>query len=155
MQFKIGNSSKQAAQLCSVEENSKEWQTPIVGPNPTILKLEGRIQVVGGKMMATSGKEADFATSKSKCKSVGGQIVTPKSEAENNAVLTFVKKYNRNTYLGMPGVFTYQNGNPAVYTRWRKGEPSGKGKQNCTEMYIDGQWNYKACNQKRLTVCEL
>ncbi|CAJ0916468.1 unnamed protein product [Ranitomeya imitator] len=29
MQFKIGNNSKQAAQLCSVEENSKEWQTPI------------------------------------------------------------------------------------------------------------------------------
>ncbi|XP_077113318.1 uncharacterized protein LOC143768559 [Ranitomeya variabilis] len=116
-----------------------------------VLKLEERIQVVGGKMMATSGKEADFATSKSKCKSVGGRIVTPKSEAENNAVLTFVKKYNRQTYLGMEE----GRGNPAVYTRWGKGEPSGKGKQNCTEMYIDGQWNSKACNQKRLTVCEL
>ncbi|KAM4034455.1 pulmonary surfactant-associated protein A-like [Anomaloglossus baeobatrachus] len=111
-------------------------------------------------MMATSGKEADFVTSKSICKSLGGQIVTPKSEAENNAVLAFVKKYNRYPYLGVseepaPGIHTYLNGTRAVYTRWRNGEPRGKGKENCIEMYIDGRWNNKVCNQKRLIVCEL
>ncbi|XP_075698905.1 pulmonary surfactant-associated protein A-like [Rhinoderma darwinii] len=125
-----------------------------------VLKLEGGIQMVGDKMMASNGKEVDFATSKSTCSDVGGQIVTPMNEAENTAVLEFVKKYNRYAYLGMregpaPGIFNYLNGVPAVYTHWGKGEPSGKGKEGCVEMYTDGRWNDKACNQKRLTVCEL
>ncbi|KAM4031381.1 uncharacterized protein ACNLHF_018846 [Anomaloglossus baeobatrachus] len=125
-----------------------------------VFKLEGKIQLVGDKMMATNGKEEDFATSNSTCKGLGGGIVTPMNEAENNAVLEFLKKYNRYAYMGIkqgpiPGVFNYLNGVPIVYTRWRKGEPSGKGTEGCVEMYTDGQWNDKACNQKRLTVCEL
>ncbi|KAG8551763.1 hypothetical protein GDO81_004251 [Engystomops pustulosus] len=124
-----------------------------------VLKLEGRIQVVGDKMMATSGKEVDFVTSKSACKAVGGIIATPRNEAENIAVLAFVKKYKRYAYLGkegsVPGNFKYLNRVPAVYTRWRKGEPREQAQETCIEMYTDGQWNTKACNQKRLTVCEL
>ncbi|XP_056386940.1 pulmonary surfactant-associated protein A-like isoform X2 [Hyla sarda] len=124
-----------------------------------VLKLEGRIQMVGNKMIATSGNEADFATSNSTCNDVGGRIVTPTNEVENAAVLTFVKKYNRYAYLGMrgssvPGIFNYLNGIPAVYTHWRKGEPSGKATEGCIEMYTDGQWNDKTCNQNRLTICE-
>ncbi|XP_073537809.1 uncharacterized protein [Phyllobates terribilis] len=122
-----------------------------------VLKLEGRIQVVGDKMIATSGKEVDFATSNLTCNGIGGRIVSPMNEAENNAALEFVKKYNRYAYLGMkegpvPGAFNYLNGAPIVFSRWRKGEPSGKGTEGCTEMYTDGQWNDKACNHKRLTV---
>ncbi|XP_056386947.1 pulmonary surfactant-associated protein A-like isoform X2 [Hyla sarda] len=125
-----------------------------------VLKLEEKIKVVGGKMIATSGKEVDFATSKSICNNVGGQIVTPMNEVENAAVLAFVKKYNRYAYLGVreatiPGIFNYINGIAAVYTHWRKGEPSGKGTEGCVEMYTDGQWNDKACNQNRLNICEL
>ncbi|XP_069611075.1 pulmonary surfactant-associated protein A2-like [Ranitomeya imitator] len=125
-----------------------------------ILKLEGRIQVVGDKMIATSGKEVDFATSNLTCNLIGGRIVSPMNEAENSAALEIVKKYNRYAYVGViggpvPGAFNYLNGAPVVFTRWRKGEPSGKGTEGCTEMYTDGQWNDKACNYKRLTVCEL
>ncbi|XP_073537565.1 uncharacterized protein [Phyllobates terribilis] len=125
-----------------------------------VLKLEGRIQLVGDKMMATNGKEEDFETSNSSCDVVGGHIVSPMNEAENNAALEFVKKYNRYAYLGMkegpvPGAFNYLNGAPIVFSRWRKGEPSGKGSEGCTEMYTDGQWNDKACNHKRLTICEI
>ncbi|KAG8548150.1 hypothetical protein GDO81_026426 [Engystomops pustulosus] len=125
-----------------------------------VLKLDGMIQVVGDKMIASSGKEVDFAASNSTCNYVGGRIATPMNEAENSAVLEFAKKYNRYVYLGMregpiPGKFNYLNGVPAVYTHWRKGEPSGRGTEGCVEMYTDGQWNDKACNQQRLTVCEL
>lgn len=148
--------------ISAAADMSSQWQdlNHRVQRLESVLKLEGRIQVVGNKMMATSGKEVDYATSKSICNAVNGQIATPKSEAENTAVLAFAKKYNRYTYLGMregpiPGVFRYQNGVPAIYTRWRKGEPNGKGKENCVHMYTDGQWNDKACNQKGLTVCEL
>ncbi|XP_073431017.1 uncharacterized protein [Dendrobates tinctorius] len=123
-----------------------------------VLKLEGRIQLVGDKMMATNGKEEDFATSNSSCNVVGGQIVSPMNEAENSAALEFVKKYNRNAYLAIiegpvPGAFNYLNGAPIAFSRWSKGEPSGKG--TCTEMYTNGQWNNKACNYKRLTICEI
>ncbi|XP_077113322.1 pulmonary surfactant-associated protein A2-like isoform X2 [Ranitomeya variabilis] len=125
-----------------------------------VLKLEGRIQLVGDKMMATNGKEEDFATSNSSCNLIGGRIVTPMNEAENSAALVFVKKYNSYAFLGMtqgpvPGAFCYLNGTPVVFTHWRKGEPSGKGTEGCTEMYTDGQWNDKACNYKRLTICEI
>ncbi|XP_075114208.1 pulmonary surfactant-associated protein A-like [Leptodactylus fuscus] len=125
-----------------------------------VMKLEGRIKVVGNKMIATSGKEMDFAASNSTCSGVGGQIVAPMNEAENAAVLHFVKIFNRYPYIGLregvvPGKFNYMNGAPAVYTRWNKGEPSGKGTEGCVEMYTDGQWNDKACNQNRLTICEL
>ncbi|XP_077113320.1 pulmonary surfactant-associated protein A2-like [Ranitomeya variabilis] len=125
-----------------------------------VLKLEGRIQVVGDKMIASSGKQVDFATSNLTCNVIGGRIVTPMNEAENSAALEFVKKYNSYAYLGItvgpvPGAFCYLNGTPVVFTCWRKGEPSGKGTEGCTEMYTDGQWNDKACNYKRLTICEL
>ncbi|CAJ0967139.1 unnamed protein product [Ranitomeya imitator] len=111
-------------------------------------------------MMATNGKEEDFATSNSSCNLIGGRIVSPMNEAENSAALEIVKKYNRYAYVGViggpvPGTFNYLNGAPVVFTNWRKGEPSGKGTEGCTEMYTDGQWNDKACNQKRLTVCEM
>ncbi|XP_040293824.1 pulmonary surfactant-associated protein A-like isoform X1 [Bufo bufo] len=124
-----------------------------------ILKFEGRIQMVGNKIIATNGKEVYFATSNSTCNDVGGQIVTPMNEEENAAVLELVKKYNRYAYLGMtegpiPGIFNYLNGASMVYTNWRENEPTGKGTEGCVEMYTDGQWNDKACNQKRLTICE-
>ncbi|XP_075114207.1 pulmonary surfactant-associated protein A-like [Leptodactylus fuscus] len=125
-----------------------------------VLKLQENILMVGDKIIATSGKEVDFATSKSTCKELGGQIVTPMNEAENIAVMQLAKKFNRYPYIGfqegvVPGQFNTLNGVPATYTRWRKGEPSGKGTESCVEMYTDGQWNDKACNQNRLTICEL
>ncbi|XP_063290432.1 pulmonary surfactant-associated protein A-like [Pelobates fuscus] len=124
-----------------------------------VLRLEGKILEVGDKILATNGKEVDFETSKASCKNVGGEIVTPLNEAENNAVLNIVKDRNRYTYLGIkegqtPGDFHYLDGTPVNYTHWRRNEPSGKGKENCVEMYTDGQWNDKACNQYRLTICE-
>ncbi|KAG9470062.1 hypothetical protein GDO78_018994 [Eleutherodactylus coqui] len=116
--------------------------------------------MVGDKMMVTNGKAVDFETSSTTCNGIGGRIVTPRKEEENTAVLEIVKKYNQYAYLGIiegpvPGIFNDLNGAPAVYTKWRKGEPSGKGTEGCVEMYTDGQWNDKACNQNRLTVCEL
>nr|DBA15424.1 TPA: hypothetical protein GDO54_004637 [Pyxicephalus adspersus] len=125
----------------------------------SVLLLQGKIQEVGNKILATNGKEVDFETSKTTCTDIGGKIATPMDEAENNAILNILKEYNRYAYLGIqegptPGEFHYLDGYHLNYTHWRKSEPSGKGKENCVEMYTDGTWNDKACNQKRLTVCE-
>ncbi|OCT71993.1 pulmonary surfactant-associated protein A2 [Xenopus laevis] len=123
------------------------------------LRLEGKIQTAGGKMFASSGKELDFEASVAACKEVGGRIATPVNEAENNAVLTFVKLYNTYAYLGITmreigNKLHYLDGTSVNYTNWEKNEPSSNGKEPCIEMYTDGQWNDKNCNQYRLTVCE-
>ncbi|XP_068113979.1 pulmonary surfactant-associated protein A-like [Hyperolius riggenbachi] len=126
----------------------------------SILKLLGYLQVVHNKAIASSGKEEAFEKSDATCKAHGGKMVAPMNEAENIATKFFAKEHNRYLYLalkenkGNTGEFNYLNGKSANYTNWRKGEPSGQGKENCVEMYTDGQWNDKSCNQIRLTVCE-
>ncbi|XP_053305850.1 pulmonary surfactant-associated protein A-like [Spea bombifrons] len=124
-----------------------------------VLMMEGKIKAAGKKILATNGKEVDFEASKNTCQAVGGKLATPMNDEENNAILGIVKEHNRYAYLGIregeiPGVFHYLDGLPVNYTHWRKSEPSGKGKENCVEMYTDGTWNDKTCNQYRLTICE-
>ncbi|XP_053548038.1 pulmonary surfactant-associated protein A [Bombina bombina] len=124
------------------------------------LLLKEIIQKVGGKILATNGKEVDFTTAKTTCESVGGRIATPVNDKENNAILTFVKELNRYAFLGvkeglLTGKFNYLDGTPVKYTNWSKNEPNGKGQEPCVEMYTDGKWNDKGCNQNRLTICEL
>ncbi|XP_053548845.1 pulmonary surfactant-associated protein A-like [Bombina bombina] len=123
------------------------------------LQLNGKIQKVGKKILATNGKEVDFATSKTTCEAIGGNIATPMNDEENNAILTFVKEHNRYAFLGVkeglvPGKFSYLDGTPVTYTNWYKNEPNSKGQEQCVEMYTDGKWNDKGCNQNRLTICE-
>ncbi|XP_069098571.1 pulmonary surfactant-associated protein A-like [Pleurodeles waltl] len=123
------------------------------------LTLGGVIQHVGEKVIATNGQEVDFETAKNSCKDVGGRIVVPLNSAENSAVLEIVKKFNRYAYLGIregqtPGQFHYLDKKQLLFTKWSKGEPNGKGAEKCVEMYTDGMWNDKSCNQYRLTICE-
>ncbi|XP_056386952.1 pulmonary surfactant-associated protein A-like isoform X3 [Hyla sarda] len=143
----------------------KELQLQLTYMNKRIRKLEGvlfldgKIQHLEDKILATNGKEVDFKTSKATCENVGGSIARPLNAAENSAIVNILKQYNRYAYLGIiegatPGDFHYLDGQHVNYTNWRRNEPSGKGKENCVEMYTDGTWNDKACNQYRLTVCE-
>ncbi|XP_040176631.1 pulmonary surfactant-associated protein A2-like isoform X5 [Rana temporaria] len=124
------------------------------------LKLLEFIQVVGDKMIVSSGKIEEIEKSRAACQKIGGRMAIPKNEAENNGLSFFTKKHNQYAYVGLkegpkPGVFLDPKGIPALYTSWSKKEPSGQGQENCVEMYTDGKWNDKGCNQRRLTVCEL
>ncbi|XP_040176637.1 pulmonary surfactant-associated protein A1-like isoform X11 [Rana temporaria] len=124
------------------------------------LKLLEFIQVVGDKMIVSSGKIEEIEKSRAACQKIGGRMAIPKNEAENNGLSFFTKKHNQYAYVGLkegpkPGVFLDPKGIPALYTPWSKKEPSGQGQENCVEMYTDGKWNDKGCNQRRLTVCEL
>uniref|UniRef100_A0A8C4YJV8 Pulmonary surfactant-associated protein A-like n=1 Tax=Gopherus evgoodei TaxID=1825980 RepID=A0A8C4YJV8_9SAUR len=124
-----------------------------------VLTLEGKITEVGEKILATNGKEVNFETTLKACEHAGGSISTPKNQEENDAILDIVKQFNRYAYLGIresdvPGEFRYLDGKPLNYTNWRAHEPNGKGGENCVEMYTDGGWNDKKCNQYRLTICE-
>ncbi|KAG6935570.1 surfactant associated protein A1, partial [Chelydra serpentina] len=124
-----------------------------------VLTLEGKITEVGGKILATNGKEVDFETTLTACEHAGGSIATPRNMEENDAIWDIVKQFNRYAYLGIresdvPGEFHYLDGKPLNYTNWYASEPNGKGGGNCVEMYTDGSWNDKQCDQYRLTICE-
>ncbi|KFV17431.1 Pulmonary surfactant-associated protein A, partial [Pterocles gutturalis] len=124
-----------------------------------VLKLEKKITASGGKIFATSGKKADFDTALKECKEAGGSIATPRNPGENDAILYFVKSFNTYAYLGIkesliPSKFQFLDGTQLGYTNWHLNEPSGKGKEECVEMYTDGTWNDKKCNQNRLIVCQ-
>ncbi|NXG80593.1 SFTPA protein, partial [Baryphthengus martii] len=123
------------------------------------LALNGKMQKAGEKMFASNGKSVDFASALESCAEAGGTLAMPMNEEENKAILGIVKQYNQYAYLGIKeceasGQFTYINGTPLNYTKWHQYEPNGKGTEKCVEMYTDGRWNDKKCNQRRLTICE-
>ncbi|NWH69912.1 SFPA2 protein, partial [Piaya cayana] len=124
-----------------------------------VLALNGKIKEVGEKLFTSNGKEVNFASALESCEKAGGTLAAPTNEEENEAVLGFVKQYNRYAYLGIKesenvGQFKNINDTPLNYTNWRKQEPNGKGTEKCVEMYTDGTWNDKKCNMNRLTICE-
>uniref|UniRef100_A0A672U7A0 C-type lectin domain-containing protein n=2 Tax=Strigops habroptila TaxID=2489341 RepID=A0A672U7A0_STRHB len=124
-----------------------------------VLHLKKMITAAGGKIFSTNGKKASFETTLNICKEAGGSIATPRSRAENDAILYFVKSFNTYAYLGIkesliPSTFQFLDGTKLNYTNWHLNEPSGKGEEECVEMYTDGTWNDKKCNQNRLIVCQ-
>ncbi|KAM7102943.1 LOW QUALITY PROTEIN: pulmonary surfactant-associated protein A-like [Ciconia maguari] len=121
-----------------------------------VLRLEKTITASEGKVLATNRKKADFHTTLKKCKEVGRSIATPRNPGENDAILYFVKNFNTYTYLGIkdliPSKFQFLDGTQLSYTDLN--EPSGKGEEECVEMYTDGTWNDKKCNWNCLIVCQ-
>ncbi|NXU60041.1 SFPA2 protein, partial [Turnix velox] len=106
------------------------------------LLLEKMITKSGEKIFASNGKKADFHTIVKRCEDAGGSIATPRNPGENKAIQHFVKTFNTYTYLGIkespiPGKFQFLDGTQLVYTNWYRNEPSGKGEEECVEMYTD------------------
>ena len=92
-----------------------------------------------------------------------GQLASPCSAAENEAVTQLARAQNKHAYLSMnddttEGRFTYPTGESLVYSNWASGEPNNKVKggsqENCLEIYLDGNWNDILCSEQRLVICE-
>ncbi|XP_051837935.1 pulmonary surfactant-associated protein A-like [Antechinus flavipes] len=124
-----------------------------------VLSLQGTLLRVGEKVFSTNGQSMNFEGINKTCAMAGGAIATPRNAEENSAIMGLVQKYNTYAYLGLvegkkPGKFFYLNGSPVNYTNWYPGEPAGKGREPCVEVYKDGTWNDKSCLQYRLLICE-
>uniref|UniRef100_A0AC11DH32 Surfactant protein A1 n=1 Tax=Ovis aries TaxID=9940 RepID=A0AC11DH32_SHEEP len=124
-----------------------------------VLILQGSMLEVGEKVFSTNGQSLNFDAIKELCARAGGHIAAPRSPEENEAITSIVKKHNTYAYLGLAegptaGDFYYLDGAPVNYTNWYPGEPRGRGKEKCVEIYTDGQWNDKNCLQYRLAICE-
>ncbi|XP_011784383.1 PREDICTED: pulmonary surfactant-associated protein A isoform X3 [Colobus angolensis palliatus] len=123
------------------------------------LSLQGSILAVGDKVFSTNGQSVTFDAIQEACARAGGRIAVPRGPEENEAIASFVKKYNTYAYVGLtegpsPGDFRYSDGTPVNYTNWYPGEPAGQGTEQCVEMYTDGRWNDRNCLYNRLTICE-
>ncbi|ELV12934.1 Pulmonary surfactant-associated protein A [Tupaia chinensis] len=124
-----------------------------------VLSLQGLVLAVGEKIFSTNGQAVSFDAIRELCARAGGQVAVPRSPEENEALASIVTKHNIYAYLGLaedptPGDFHYLDGAAVNYTNWYPGEPRGRGKEPCVEMYTDGQWNDKNCRQYRLAICE-
>nr|XP_015845887.1 pulmonary surfactant-associated protein A [Peromyscus maniculatus bairdii] len=124
-----------------------------------VLSLQGSMLSVGEKVFSTNGQSVNFDTIRETCTRAGGNIAVPRNPEENEAISSIVNKHNTYAYLGMvedetPGDFQYLDGASVNYTNWYPGEPKGRGKEKCVEMYTDGTWNDRNCLQYRLAICE-
>uniref|UniRef100_A0A8C8RTV0 C-type lectin domain-containing protein n=1 Tax=Pelusios castaneus TaxID=367368 RepID=A0A8C8RTV0_9SAUR len=113
----------------------------------------------GEKIFIAIDSEADFETSKATCSQAGGLIASPRSSAENSAIQQIVIRHNKQAYLGIndietEGMFKYLSGEVIGYSNWASREPNNEGTEDCVEIYADGKWNDKSCNDRRLIVCE-
>lgn len=115
---------------------------------------------VGVKIFKTAGFEKAFADAQQICTQAGGQLASPRSAAENEAVRQLASAHSKDAFLSMTdarteGKFTYPTGEPLVYSNWGPGEPNDKnGGEDCTEIFLNGKWNDMDCKEKRLVICE-
>ncbi|NIG59686.1 pulmonary surfactant-associated protein D [Pontoporia blainvillei] len=115
---------------------------------------------VGEKIFKTGGFEKTYQDAQQVCTQAGGQIASPHSAAENEALKQLVTDQNKSAFLSMTdnkkeGRFTYPTGEPLVYSNWAPGEPNNdRGAENCVEIYPNGKWNDKPCGERCLVICE-
>ncbi|XP_040091308.1 collectin-43-like [Oryx dammah] len=118
---------------------------------------------VGEKIFKTSGAVKSYSDARQVCREAEGQLASPRSAAENEAVTKLVRARNKHAYLSMndisrEGRFTYPTGQSLVYSNWAPGEPNNRAKdggpEDCLEIYSNGNWNDIECTEERLVICE-
>uniref|UniRef100_G3VN93 C-type lectin domain-containing protein n=1 Tax=Sarcophilus harrisii TaxID=9305 RepID=G3VN93_SARHA len=117
-------------------------------------------RAVGKKIFKTTGFKGNFEEAMKSCKTAGGIVASPRNKAENKAVQEIVSTYKELAFLGMTdtkteGKFIYPAGEPLGYSNWNSKEPNNKGGgENCIEIFSDGKWNDKPCEEPHLIICE-
>ncbi|KAG8135211.1 hypothetical protein E2320_008258, partial [Naja naja] len=149
-----GSDSVPASQDPKLQKDLKKLQCRLDRMEKA-LTLEGKIAIVGDKLFASTGKTSVFEKTEVTCQEAHGSIAAPRNLNENKAIQKIVQYYNSYAYLGImesdePGKFHFRNGDPLNFTNWYKNEPSSQGVEKCVEMYNDGTWNDKMCNNYRL-----
>ncbi|XP_011353630.1 pulmonary surfactant-associated protein D [Pteropus vampyrus] len=138
-------------QLQSLQHAFSQYKKVVLFPNG---------QGVGEKIFKTGGFEKTFEDAQQICTQAGGQLASPRSAAENEALQQLVVTQNKAAFLSMndiktEGNFTYPTGESLVYSNWAPGEPNNNGgAENCVEIYTNGKWNDKSCSEQRLVICE-
>ncbi|XP_017897961.1 PREDICTED: collectin-46 [Capra hircus] len=119
-------------------------------------------QAVREKIFKTAGVVKSYSDAQQLCTEAKGQLASPRSAAENEAVTQLARAHKENAYLSMndistEGRFTYPSGEILVYSNWASGEPNNSNDgqpEHCVEIYPEGKWNDIPCSEQRLVICE-
>ncbi|XP_062833046.1 pulmonary surfactant-associated protein D [Anolis carolinensis] len=138
--------------------NARKQIEPPEGDGAILGHIFPNIMSAGEKLFASSAAEGNYETAKVACSHFGGQIASPRNEAENNAIVKIIAKLGKSAFLGMndietEGNFIHLNGEHIGYTNWAPGEPNSA-QEDCIEIYTYGKWNDKSCAEIRIIVCE-
>ncbi len=95
------------------------------------------------------------------CASLGGYLVSIRSEEERNVVSYLsLRDADREVLIGFSdasseGTFAWDSGEPVDATFWRSGEPNNSGGiEDCVQHGPDGQWNDISCSRSSQYICE-
>ncbi|XP_066477481.1 phospholipase A2 inhibitor alpha-like protein [Tiliqua scincoides] len=97
------------------------------------------------KIYSTNEREGLYATLNATCVQNFALIPSPKSDAENRAMQSVLKRHNKAAYIDR---------NRSTYTNWAAGQPRPASDKNCVKMNTDGKWSSTSCNENLLIVCD-
>ncbi|XP_074089080.1 pulmonary surfactant-associated protein D-like [Macrotis lagotis] len=145
------------AQVTALQEEMRMLQDNINKYSKAMI-LSG-FKIVNEKWFKVHTSEETFEEGKKICSKNGALMAAPQNVLENQALEELAQNFNKDIYLGISdevteGTFRYQNGQNIIYSNWAENEPNGARKENCVEIYKNGQWNDRPCTDKRLIVCE-
>ena len=101
-----------------------------------------------------------WAAGRAACQSLGGDLASIHSAAENDAVRAVVP-HTTAAWIGATdavseGTWRWSDGTPWDYSNWSPGEPNNQGDEDCGEAYADHPgWNDMPCSAGRGAVCRL
>ncbi len=140
-----------------------ESRPPRAGASPPKLRCGGASFRAGGiEYCYEGGARVPWIEAEHACKKQGGELVSFKSQAENDAFraaiagrFPFDRAWLGLTDEGHEGRWTTVTGRPMRYAHWRPGEPNNAGgNENCAEWYADdGGWNDIPCDQPHVGIC--
>ncbi|XP_066910705.1 macrophage mannose receptor 1-like isoform X2 [Clytia hemisphaerica] len=117
-----------------------------------------------GKVYYVSTVKKNHDQAESHCKTMGGNLVTIHSQAENDYVHKMAKSRGYlDVFIGLRdvnknGQFSWVDGSKVVFTDWQNGEPNFKGKENCAVyQHINlakHGWNNIYCSGVKQYICK-
>jgi len=104
----------------------------------------------------------DYDSAIAQCAAINGKMPMPKSEYENDQLLSEVNSRSNSVWLGLDdrateGTFVWVDGTPADgWSNWNDGEPNDHGiGEDCTQLKEDGHWNDVPCDRSYNYVCQV
>ncbi len=114
-----------------------------------------------GRAYLFCGWRATFAEARAACAAQGYQLLSANDADEHAFVVeVFTTRYPRHSWwLGLTdevkeGVWVWEDGTPANFTRWWFWEPNDWEGEDCAEFRPDGFWNDNDCGQRIRFICE-
>ena len=108
-----------------------------------------------------STSETNWSTANSTCRSLGGDLVVPRNDEENSAIIKTADQNGLNhPWIGLVrdenNTFYTVSGSKPTYTPWSKGRPNNKGGYEKCGQFLDsaGLWNDIPCNRQFNFICE-